>query len=152
MFSSERAFQLCWWGVAAALNSSASERGQNPRPLQDRLKQIPPASLRSRVGMTRVMWRQWLFSRVYFRGYARRVWVRNFVDLGWRGCNHLAIAEVVDIAAFDQMVGRGFCVSGSLSADDKEASQTREYCAAESAAHRAARPWSFSDDKTVASG
>lgn len=39
------------------------------------------------------------------------------------------------------MVGRGFCFGGGVvSADgDMEASQTREYCAAKSAAHRAAR-------------
>jgi hypothetical protein len=75
-----------------------------------------------------------------------------FLDLDLGGWNHLVIAEVAELAPSDRVVGGGFCVWAVSADGNREASQTRDYCAAKSAARRAARSGPLGDDKAVASG
>ena len=75
-------------------------------------QRIPPVSLRSRAGMTRVWGGYVHFRGVYFRGYGCSRNGAYFLDSDFGGWNDLVVAEVAELSPFRPVVGGGFCVLG----------------------------------------
>jgi len=78
--------------------------------------------------------------------------VGYLVDFIRSGCNHLAIAEVADIAPFDRMVGGGFAFGGALSRRRYGSEPNAPVLRRKERDASRGSPGSFSDDNAVALG